>query len=104
MIHALQCTHYVILWHLAKVSEGTSKKVASFFFVHLLLSFVCVPVVLFAVVCSILRLFSIGEYGDSEEANEGILSHVPALPNKRQHRCQRAGLYCLDLPHVEQYI
>ncbi|XP_057204848.1 cohesin subunit SA-2 isoform X1 [Triplophysa rosa] len=26
VIHALQCTHYVILWHLAKVSEGTSKK------------------------------------------------------------------------------
>uniref|UniRef100_A0A4W4GFR2 Cohesin subunit SA n=1 Tax=Electrophorus electricus TaxID=8005 RepID=A0A4W4GFR2_ELEEL len=26
VIHALQCTHYVILWHLAKVSEGSSKK------------------------------------------------------------------------------
>src|SRR4029434_11096601 len=26
--HALQCTHYVILWHLAKVSDGTSKKVS----------------------------------------------------------------------------
>uniref|UniRef100_A0A4W4FEX3 Cohesin subunit SA n=1 Tax=Electrophorus electricus TaxID=8005 RepID=A0A4W4FEX3_ELEEL len=26
VIHALQCTHYVILWNLAKVSEGTSKK------------------------------------------------------------------------------
>uniref|UniRef100_A0A9J7XTW6 STAG2 cohesin complex component b n=1 Tax=Cyprinus carpio carpio TaxID=630221 RepID=A0A9J7XTW6_CYPCA len=26
VIHALQCTHYVILWSLAKVSEGTSKK------------------------------------------------------------------------------
>ncbi|XP_041930372.1 cohesin subunit SA-2 isoform X3 [Alosa alosa] len=26
VIHALQCTHYVILWHLAKVSDGTSKK------------------------------------------------------------------------------
>ncbi|XP_063045906.1 cohesin subunit SA-2 isoform X2 [Engraulis encrasicolus] len=24
--HALQCTHYVILWHLAKVSDGTSTK------------------------------------------------------------------------------
>ncbi|KAG9341743.1 hypothetical protein JZ751_018809 [Albula glossodonta] len=26
VIHALQCAHYVILWHLAKVSEGSSKK------------------------------------------------------------------------------
>ncbi|KPP70893.1 hypothetical protein Z043_110241, partial [Scleropages formosus] len=26
VIHALQCTHYVILWSLAKVSEGSSKK------------------------------------------------------------------------------
>uniref|UniRef100_A0A8C1V135 Cohesin subunit SA n=1 Tax=Cyprinus carpio TaxID=7962 RepID=A0A8C1V135_CYPCA len=25
--HALQCTHYVILWHLAKVSEGSASKV-----------------------------------------------------------------------------
>uniref|UniRef100_A0A8C2Q7M1 Cohesin subunit SA n=1 Tax=Cyprinus carpio TaxID=7962 RepID=A0A8C2Q7M1_CYPCA len=24
--HALQCTHYVILWHLAKVSEGSASK------------------------------------------------------------------------------
>uniref|UniRef100_A0A8C7K457 Cohesin subunit SA n=1 Tax=Oncorhynchus kisutch TaxID=8019 RepID=A0A8C7K457_ONCKI len=27
VIHAMQCTHYVILWHLAKVSEGSSTKV-----------------------------------------------------------------------------
>ncbi|TRZ00970.1 hypothetical protein DNTS_021546 [Danionella cerebrum] len=26
VVHALQCTHYVILWSLAKVSEGSSKK------------------------------------------------------------------------------
>uniref|UniRef100_A0A8B9K5H4 Cohesin subunit SA n=1 Tax=Astyanax mexicanus TaxID=7994 RepID=A0A8B9K5H4_ASTMX len=26
VIHALQCTHYVILWNLAKVSEGSSTK------------------------------------------------------------------------------
>ncbi|XP_046906414.1 cohesin subunit SA-2a isoform X1 [Hypomesus transpacificus] len=26
VIHAMQCTHYIILWHLAKVSEGSSKK------------------------------------------------------------------------------
>lgn len=25
--HSLQCTHYVILWNLAKSSEGTSRKV-----------------------------------------------------------------------------
>ena len=29
VIHALQCTHYVILWNLAKVSEGhNSRKVS----------------------------------------------------------------------------
>uniref|UniRef100_A0A8C7QWX0 Cohesin subunit SA n=1 Tax=Oncorhynchus mykiss TaxID=8022 RepID=A0A8C7QWX0_ONCMY len=27
VIHAMQCTHYIILWHLAKVSEGSSTKV-----------------------------------------------------------------------------
>uniref|UniRef100_A0A673YE91 Cohesin subunit SA n=1 Tax=Salmo trutta TaxID=8032 RepID=A0A673YE91_SALTR len=26
VIHAMQCTHYVILWHLSKVSEGSSTK------------------------------------------------------------------------------
>uniref|UniRef100_A0A671YPY1 Cohesin subunit SA n=1 Tax=Sparus aurata TaxID=8175 RepID=A0A671YPY1_SPAAU len=26
VIHAMQCTHYIILWHLAKVSDGTSLK------------------------------------------------------------------------------
>lgn len=26
VIHSLQCTHYVILWNLAKSSEGTSRK------------------------------------------------------------------------------
>uniref|UniRef100_A0A672JQS6 Cohesin subunit SA n=1 Tax=Salarias fasciatus TaxID=181472 RepID=A0A672JQS6_SALFA len=26
VIHSLQCTHYVILWHLAKSSEGSSRK------------------------------------------------------------------------------
>lgn len=29
VIHSLQCTHYVILWHLAKLSEGSSRKVRS---------------------------------------------------------------------------
>lgn len=29
VIHSLQCTHYVILWHLAKSSEGSSRKVKS---------------------------------------------------------------------------
>uniref|UniRef100_A0A3P8WXA9 Cohesin subunit SA n=1 Tax=Cynoglossus semilaevis TaxID=244447 RepID=A0A3P8WXA9_CYNSE len=27
VIHALQCTHYIVLWHLAKVSSGSSIKV-----------------------------------------------------------------------------
>uniref|UniRef100_A0A8C4IQU6 Cohesin subunit SA n=1 Tax=Dicentrarchus labrax TaxID=13489 RepID=A0A8C4IQU6_DICLA len=26
VIHAMQCTHYIILWHLAKVSDGSSLK------------------------------------------------------------------------------
>uniref|UniRef100_A0A3Q0S345 Cohesin subunit SA n=1 Tax=Amphilophus citrinellus TaxID=61819 RepID=A0A3Q0S345_AMPCI len=26
VIHSLQCTHYVILWHLAKLSEGSSRR------------------------------------------------------------------------------
>uniref|UniRef100_M4ABB0 Cohesin subunit SA n=1 Tax=Xiphophorus maculatus TaxID=8083 RepID=M4ABB0_XIPMA len=26
VIHAMQCTHYIVLWHLAKVSEGSSIK------------------------------------------------------------------------------
>uniref|UniRef100_A0A668UIG1 Cohesin subunit SA n=1 Tax=Oreochromis aureus TaxID=47969 RepID=A0A668UIG1_OREAU len=26
VVHAMQCTHYIILWHLAKVSDGTSVK------------------------------------------------------------------------------
>ena len=29
MIQSLQCTHYVILWNLAKLSEGSSRKVGS---------------------------------------------------------------------------
>lgn len=29
VIHSLQCTHYVILWNLAKSSEGSSRKVRS---------------------------------------------------------------------------
>lgn len=27
VIHALQCTHYVILWQLAKITESSSTKV-----------------------------------------------------------------------------
>uniref|UniRef100_A0A673YBP0 Cohesin subunit SA n=1 Tax=Salmo trutta TaxID=8032 RepID=A0A673YBP0_SALTR len=33
VVHAMQCTHYIILWHLAKVSEGSSTKVHTLFFV-----------------------------------------------------------------------
>lgn len=42
---------------------------------------------------STMHLVSVGGHVDSEEADEGVLSNVPALPNQRQHRCQRAGLY-----------
>lgn len=49
VIHALQCTHYVILWSLAKVSEGTSKKVAP---IHMIL-YACIlsPYLLWFVGC-----------------------------------------------------
>ncbi len=40
-----------------------------------------------------MHLVSVGGHVDSEEADEGVLSNVPALPNQRQHRRQRAGLY-----------
>lgn len=30
VIHALQCTHYVILWQLAKITESSSTKVGPF--------------------------------------------------------------------------
>uniref|UniRef100_A0A8B9KL84 Cohesin subunit SA n=1 Tax=Astyanax mexicanus TaxID=7994 RepID=A0A8B9KL84_ASTMX len=39
VIHALQCTHYVILWHLAKVSEGSCRKA-------------------FTILCDLLMIFS----------------------------------------------
>uniref|UniRef100_A0A8C7JZZ7 Cohesin subunit SA n=1 Tax=Oncorhynchus kisutch TaxID=8019 RepID=A0A8C7JZZ7_ONCKI len=29
VVHALQCTHYVVLWYLAKVSEGSHRKVCN---------------------------------------------------------------------------
>lgn len=38
-----------------------------------------------------MRLVSAGGHVDTEEADEGILSNVPALPNQRQHGRQRAG-------------
>lgn len=40
-----------------------------------------------------MHLVSVGGHVDSEEADEGVLSNVPALPNQRQHCRQRAGLY-----------
>ncbi len=40
-----------------------------------------------------MHLISVGGHGDSEEADEGVLSNVPTLPNQCQHRRQRAGLY-----------
>lgn len=40
-----------------------------------------------------MRLVSVGGHVDPEEADESVLSNVPALPNQRQHRRQRAGLY-----------
>lgn len=30
VIHALQCTHYIILWHLAQVSDSSSPKVFAY--------------------------------------------------------------------------
>uniref|UniRef100_A0A8D0AYX5 Cohesin subunit SA n=1 Tax=Sander lucioperca TaxID=283035 RepID=A0A8D0AYX5_SANLU len=39
VIHAMQCTHYIILWHLAKVSDGSSLKA-------------------FTILCDLLMIFS----------------------------------------------
>uniref|UniRef100_A0A493TLC7 Cohesin subunit SA n=1 Tax=Anas platyrhynchos platyrhynchos TaxID=8840 RepID=A0A493TLC7_ANAPP len=47
VIHALQCTHYVILWQLAKITESSSTKVC------------LVPDVLaFTILCDVLMIFS----------------------------------------------
>lgn len=40
-----------------------------------------------------MHLVSVGGHVDFEEADEGVLSNVPALPNQRQYRRQRAGWY-----------
>uniref|UniRef100_A0A8C3HP15 STAG2 cohesin complex component n=1 Tax=Chrysemys picta bellii TaxID=8478 RepID=A0A8C3HP15_CHRPI len=45
VIHALQCTHYVILWQLAKITESSSTKV-------------CHAQVAFTILCDVLMIFS----------------------------------------------
>uniref|UniRef100_A0A8C3VB02 Cohesin subunit SA n=1 Tax=Catharus ustulatus TaxID=91951 RepID=A0A8C3VB02_CATUS len=45
VIHALQCTHYVILWQLAKVTESSSTKV-------------CLVPIAFTILCDVLMIFS----------------------------------------------
>lgn len=35
VIHAMQCTHYIILWHLAKVSDSSSPKVFTYLAEHI---------------------------------------------------------------------
>uniref|UniRef100_A0A671NTS6 Cohesin subunit SA n=1 Tax=Sinocyclocheilus anshuiensis TaxID=1608454 RepID=A0A671NTS6_9TELE len=54
VIHALQCTHYVILWSLAKVSEGTSKKA-------------------FTILCDLLLIFSHQIISGGREALEPLV-------------------------------
>uniref|UniRef100_A0A8C4F605 Cohesin subunit SA n=1 Tax=Dicentrarchus labrax TaxID=13489 RepID=A0A8C4F605_DICLA len=64
VIHSLQCTHYVILWHLAKSSEGSSRKMSpsvlrlciqSFNFCPLCFSFLLQA---FTILCDLLLIFS----------------------------------------------
>uniref|UniRef100_A0A672S8G5 Cohesin subunit SA n=1 Tax=Sinocyclocheilus grahami TaxID=75366 RepID=A0A672S8G5_SINGR len=54
VVHALQCTHYVILWSLAKVSEGTSKKA-------------------FTILCDLLLIFSHQIISGGREALEPLV-------------------------------
>lgn len=97
VIHSLQCTHYVILWHLAKSSEGSSRKVRSLktkFIVLVLRSFEenGVRVMLKTILTGVWILcFESGWPGDPEEADEGLLYDVSALPHQCQHSCQRTG-------------
>uniref|UniRef100_A0A672JQM8 Cohesin subunit SA n=1 Tax=Salarias fasciatus TaxID=181472 RepID=A0A672JQM8_SALFA len=54
VIHSLQCTHYVILWHLAKSSEGSSRKA-------------------FTILCDLLLIFSHQMVSGSREHLESLI-------------------------------
>uniref|UniRef100_A0A8C7L6S6 Cohesin subunit SA n=1 Tax=Oncorhynchus kisutch TaxID=8019 RepID=A0A8C7L6S6_ONCKI len=52
VVHALQCTHYVVLWYLAKVSEGSHRKVCSW------LASISSLSQAFTILCDVLLVFS----------------------------------------------
>lgn len=109
VIHAMQCTHYIILWHLAKVSDSNSLKVIT----HWTWTFSKVQKCLclneqismntewapgpwthsrLSQNCLAEHLLSSGRYGDLEETNEGLLLTVSALPDQHEHCSEGAGL------------
>uniref|UniRef100_A0A8C7MF00 Cohesin subunit SA n=1 Tax=Oncorhynchus kisutch TaxID=8019 RepID=A0A8C7MF00_ONCKI len=75
VIHAMQCTHYIILWHLAKVSEGSSTKV------HTLLLSVTndYPVSAFTILCDALMIFSHQIVSSGREQLEALI-YTPDSP------------------------
>uniref|UniRef100_A0A8C7R0X9 Cohesin subunit SA n=1 Tax=Oncorhynchus mykiss TaxID=8022 RepID=A0A8C7R0X9_ONCMY len=60
VIHAMQCTHYIILWHLAKVSEGSSTKA-------------------FTILCDALMIFSHQIVSSGREQLEALI-YTPDSP------------------------
>uniref|UniRef100_A0A672JPX6 Cohesin subunit SA n=1 Tax=Salarias fasciatus TaxID=181472 RepID=A0A672JPX6_SALFA len=59
VIHAMQCTHYIILWHLAKVSDGASVKVLlKLTNKKMKFNVMEMPVNAFTILCDLLLIFS----------------------------------------------
>lgn len=85
----MQCTHYIILWHLAKVSEGSSIKVFNKWLVKSFLDAWQNTARFQDYVTE--HLLPLGGYGDTEKADESFLLNVSALPKQHQHCSQRAG-------------
>uniref|UniRef100_A0A8C2KM07 Cohesin subunit SA n=1 Tax=Cyprinus carpio TaxID=7962 RepID=A0A8C2KM07_CYPCA len=80
--HALQCTHYVILWHLAKVSEGSASKVQHTHTRPDLLRAFCmmcqrylnsISTVAFTILCDALLIFSYQIVASGREALEPLV-------------------------------
>uniref|UniRef100_A0A8C7QXA2 Cohesin subunit SA n=1 Tax=Oncorhynchus mykiss TaxID=8022 RepID=A0A8C7QXA2_ONCMY len=73
VIHAMQCTHYIILWHLAKVSEGSSTK-------ELLLCCIFLDYCkAFTILCDALMIFSHQIVSSGREQLEALI-YTPDSP------------------------
>uniref|UniRef100_A0A673YE76 Cohesin subunit SA n=1 Tax=Salmo trutta TaxID=8032 RepID=A0A673YE76_SALTR len=70
VIHAMQCTHYVILWHLSKVSEGSSTKVNTLLSVT---NDYPVSTNAFTILCDTLMIFSHQIVSSSREQLEALI-------------------------------